>query len=45
MSKYEERELLHCVVSGQGEYVTLVSPYQFRSLKAGQTKYYQRDNQ
>ena len=32
MTRYNDAEMLHCVVSGEGEHFTLVSPYQRRGI-------------
>ena len=36
VAHYNYEELLHCVVAGHGEHFSLVSPYQRRSISAGE---------
>jgi len=44
MTKYDRNDILHCIVSGPGERVTLVSPYQRPGIEPGRPRKHKDQN-
>jgi len=44
MTKYDRNDVLHCIVAGPGERVTLVSPYQRPAVEPGRARKFKDQN-